>query len=183
MAAKIICFAGSLRSGSFNKKLLAIAVEKARQLGADAEVIDLAEIPFYDGDLESLGLPEPVKLIRQKILATDGVIIATPEYNHSFSGVLKNAIDWLSRPPNSLKGKFAIILGASTGYFGTVRAQTALRPVLAALDVFVIPFPQVFVPAAEQAFDEKGRPKSADFEKQLGELVARLLKAIEKQKA
>ncbi len=155
---RILAFAGSLRSGSLNRKLLEVAV---RAIGDRAEIdrLDLREVtmPLYDGDLEEReGPPEGARVLKRRILAADALLIATPEYNHSVPGVLKNAIDWASRPPdNPFKGKTVLLLGASPGQFGGVRGILALRQVLMALFAHVIPT-HVLLPRAQEAFDEAG---------------------------
>jgi chromate reductase len=160
---RILAFAGSLRSGSLNRKLLDVAI---RAIGDRAEIdrLDLRELsmPLYDGDLEEReGLPEGARLLKQRVLAADALLIATPEYNHSIPGMLKNAIDWASRPPeNPFKGKTALLMGASPGQFGGVRGILALRQVLTALFAHVVPV-TVQVARADQAFDEAGGLKEA----------------------
>ena len=127
---RILGFAGSLRKGSYNKALLRAAGELAPK-GAELRVFDLEGIPPFNEDLES-NPPAKVKDFKAEIKAADALLIATPEYNFSMPGVLKNAIDWGTRPygDNAWAGKPAAIMGASTGQFGTVRAQLHLRQVL-----------------------------------------------------
>ncbi len=174
---RIVGFAGSLRKGSYNKMLLANAAEIARGQGAEAELIDLGnpEIPLYNWDVEQQGFPESVRMFREKIASADAIIIAAPEYNHSISGVLKNAVDWASREPNAFKGKVAAVMGASDGGFGTVRMQPELREVLRQLDCWVIPAPDVAISRAQDAFGEDGKFKDQKQAEKLGKLVARLI--------
>lgn len=174
---RIVGFAGSLRKGSYNKMLLANAAEIARGQGAEAELIDLGnpEIPLYNWDVEQQGFPESVRMFREKIASADAIIIAAPEYNHSISGVLKNAVDWASREPNAFKGKVAAVMGASDGGFGTVRMQPELREVLRQLDCWVIPAPDVAISRAQDAFGEDGKFKDQKQVGKLGKLVARLI--------
>jgi len=132
---KILGISGSLRQGSYNHALLR---EAAERLPAGAELVEfdrLAEIPPYDADLESEETPEPVEAMRQAMREADAVLVATPEYNHSIPGVLKNALDWASRPAgqSALTGTPAMVIGASTGMFGAVWAQAETRKVLGAL--------------------------------------------------
>jgi len=132
---RVLGIAGSLRRGSYNHALLR---EAAERLPAGAELVEfdrLGEIPPYDADVEAEGIPEPVEALRQAIRGADAVIVATPEYNHSIPGVLKNALDWASRPAgqSALTGKPAAVIGASTGMFGAVWAQAETRKVLGAL--------------------------------------------------
>ncbi|MBI1951200.1 MAG: NAD(P)H-dependent oxidoreductase [Acidobacteria bacterium] len=163
---KILAFAGALRAGSYNRKLLAVAVESL-QGQAELDLLDLREItmPLYDGDLEAReGLPEGALRFKGRIAAADALLISTPEYNHSIPGTLKNAIDWASRPPdNPFSGKVVQLMGASPGQFGAVRGVLAVRQVLTALNAVVLPS-TVQIARADGAFDESGRlkdPKSA----------------------
>ena len=132
---KVIAISGSLRSGSFNTALINAAAE---MFPDEVDTASLADIPLYDGDMESeLGVPEAVEALKAKIAASDGLIVATPEYNNSTPGVLKNAFDWLSRPPKDIAavfhGKPVAVMGATPGGFGTNLAQNALLPVLRTL--------------------------------------------------
>ena len=182
---KILAFAGSLRGGSLNRKLLAAAVEALRA-HAEVDLLDLRDVPMppYDGDIEAKdGLPEGARAFKQRIAASDALLICSPEYNWSIPGTLKNVIDWASRGDgNPFKGKVAQLMGASPGLYGAVRSALALRQVLCALGVFVLPG-SVQISRASEAFDPAGRlidPKSrAQVEKACAELarVARLLKA------
>ena len=177
---KIVGFAGSLRKGSFNRKLLKLALEKAEKLGAKTETFEL-DLPLYNNDVEEKGFPASVEKLRKAVSEADGVIITVPEYNHSFSGVLKNAIDWLSRDPNALKGKAIAVTGASTGRIGTARAQMALKPVLLYLDNNVLGQPEVLVSNAQSAFDENGKLTDTKTDEMLHKLIERLVKAAEKK--
>ena len=143
-----------MRRESYNRELLQIAKKLASEQGAPVEEVDLKQLalPIYDGDIEAQGLPAPVRQLKATVEKADVLLIATPEYNYSVSGALKNAIDWLSRGENSLDGKVAAIFGASTSILGTVRSQTHLRVILERLNVIVVPQPQVFVRSADQAF-------------------------------
>ena len=137
--ATIVGLAGSLRRTSFNAGLLRAAAELAPS-GTTIEIASIREIPLYDGDVEREGLPVPVHALKERIAAADGLLLATPEYNNSVPGVLKNAIDWLSRPlaTSPLRNKPAAVIGASTGMFGAVWAQAELRKVLRAVGARVI---------------------------------------------
>lgn len=181
---KILAFAGSLRGGSFNRKLVAVAAEALRGQ-AEVDLLDLREIPMppYDGDIEAKdGLPEGARLFKQRIAAADALLICSPEYNWSIPGTLKNVIDWASRGDgNPFKGKVAQLMGASPGAYGAVRSALALRQVLCALAVFVLPT-TVQIARANEAFDPAGRlvdPRSqAQVEKACAELLrtTRLMK-------
>jgi chromate reductase, NAD(P)H dehydrogenase (quinone) len=156
----ILAIAGSLRRGSYNLGLLAAAGECA-PASMRVEVYDaLADIPHFCADLcESEGGPEPVRRLRARAAAADGLLIATPEYNQSFPGLLKNAVDWLSHPmPGEvLAGKPVAVLGATPGRWGTRLAQSALRQVLCATECLVLPAPALYVDRAEARFDGEGR--------------------------
>ncbi len=156
-AISVLGFAGSLRKGSYNAAVLRAAVELA-PAEMKLETFDLHGIPLYDGDVEAQGLPEPVRRFRERIAAADALLIVTPEYNYSMAGVLKNAIDWASRPPNQpFAGKPVAIAGASMGGFGTARAQYHLRQTCVYLDMIPLNKPEVFVSAAHQKVDAEGR--------------------------
>ncbi len=155
-AISILGFAGSLRKGSYNRALLRAAVELAPK-DARLEVFDLEGIPPFNQDLER-SMPDKVKEFKSWIRAADAILIATPEHNYSIPGVLKNAIDWASRPygDNSFEGKPVAVMSASTGRLGGARAQYHLRQVFVFLDMHPVNRPEVFVTFASQAFDEKG---------------------------
>ena len=154
---KVLGISGSLRAGSFNRMALRAAGELAPE-GIIFETCEIREIPMYDGDVEATtGLPDSVKEFRAKIHAADALVIATPEYNASISGALKNAIDWASRPPQQpFDGKPIAILGTSPGALGTVRAQAHLRQILANLNGLVLVQPNVMIGGAGQRFDASG---------------------------
>jgi chromate reductase, NAD(P)H dehydrogenase (quinone) len=154
----IVAFAGSLRQASFNRLLLPYAVAGAREAGAEVDELgpEPLALPLYNGDLETSGrFPEAVERWRAIIRAADGLLIASPEYNHGMSGVLKNAIDWASRPPNTFAGKVAASFGASPGAQGTARSQLDVRRALSALGVWMVPR-TVLIPHAGEAFDATG---------------------------
>lgn len=150
----ILGIAGSLRRGSYNRGLIRAAVELAPPR-MTVLPYDLGDIPLYNGDVEAVGDPGPVARFRAAIDAADGLLIASPEYNHCVPGVLKNAIDWASRPAraSSLTGKPVAIMGASTGQGGTARAQAHLRDGLTYTNGYVLPLPEVLVPLAAARFD------------------------------
>jgi NAD(P)H-dependent FMN reductase len=176
VVARIIGIAGSLRRASFNAALLRAAVELAPS-GTDVEVASIAGIPLYDGDLESeRGVSEIVAALKDRIAAADGLLLVTPEYNHSMPGVLKNAIDWLSRPakdvPRVFGGKPVAILGATPGAGGTRLSQAAWLPVLRALGTRLWTERQLYVAGAGQVFDAEGRLVDEKVRKLLGEFVS-----------
>lgn len=159
--SKIVGFAGSLRKESYNKKCLRVVLDFIKQNGIEVEFIDLKElnIPLYDGDLETeVKTPQGVKVLRDKIENAHGLVIATPEYNHSIPGVLKNTIDWLSRTEYTddiLKNKKVGIFGASDGSFGTVRAQIAFFPIANTLSLDLMQS-KTYVTNVDKKFDEAG---------------------------
>jgi chromate reductase len=150
--------AGSLRSASFNRALLRAAQETA-PAHLTIAVFDLAPLPPYDADLEAAGAPEAVAALQRAIRRADALLIATPEYNYGIPGVLKNALDWASRPPrdSALAGKPTAIMGASPGFGGTARAQAMLRMVLAGTHTPALLGPEVYVAHANDKFDDAGR--------------------------
>lgn len=153
----VLAISGSFRKNSYNTSLLRAASEMLPE-GMTLEIFDISRIPLYDDDVRALGFPEPVQEFRNRIAAADALLIATPEYNFSIPGVLKNAIDWASRPPNPpLDGKPVAMMGASTGNFGTVRAQMHLRQVCVNTNMFPLNKPEVLVMRAQEKFDADGR--------------------------
>lgn len=168
---KILGIAGSLRKGSYNRAAL-----KAAQLlvpaGATLEVLDLPDLPGFNQDNEK-SPPAAVTDMKAKIRAADAILIVTPEYNYSIPGVLKNAIDWASRPygDNAWKGKPVAVMGASIGVLGTARAQYHLRQCFVFLDMPVVNQPEVMISAAASKFDQSGNLTDATAK----ELTAKLL--------
>ncbi len=153
----ILGVAGSLRRASYNRGLIRAAVELAPD-GTSVTSWDLGEIPLFNADVEAVGDPPPVAAFKQAIARADALVIATPEYNHCVPGVLKNAIDWASRPARRsvLTNKPVAVLGASTGRGGTARAQAHLRDGLAYTNGFVLPLPEVLIDLAASKFDDDG---------------------------
>jgi chromate reductase, NAD(P)H dehydrogenase (quinone) len=152
----ILGLAGSLRRASYNRGLLRAAAEAA-PANVRLEAADLAPIPLYNADVEADGDPAPVAALKDAVARSDALLVATPENNYSIPGVLKNAIDWVSRPPRSvLRHKPIALMGATPGGFGTVRAQLALRQVFVFTDSYVLPKPELWVSRARERFDEDG---------------------------
>ena len=153
----ILAFAGSLRRDSYNRALLRAAAERAPD-GMAIEIFDLAEVPLYNGDVEAEGDPEAVARLKRAIAAADGVLMATPEYNHGVPAVMKNAVDWASRPPRSapLGGKPVGIIGASPGITGSARGQSQLRQAFEFTNSYCMPQPELLVFKAHEKFDSDG---------------------------
>jgi len=153
---KIVGISGSLRQKSFNTGLIT-AMQKLASAEVTVELIDYREFPFYDQDVNELGLPKSVEQVAQQIQQADAIIIATPEYNYSVPGVLKNALDWLSRVPSEpFNGKPLAIIGASPSFMGTARAQMHLRQMVQYMNPNVLNRPEVLVTNAYEKFDEQG---------------------------
>ena len=184
MSAKIsiLGFAGSLRKGSYNKSLLRAAQEMVPE-DATLEVFDLEGIPPFNQDLENRP-PEKVKEFKAKIRASDAILIATPEYNYSIPGVLKNAIDNASRPygDNAFNGKPVAIMGASIGMLGTARAQYHLRQSMVFLNMYPLNQPEVMVPLAQEKIDQDGRLTDQKTKEKIKELVEALVSWTKKLK-
>jgi chromate reductase, NAD(P)H dehydrogenase (quinone) len=171
---RILGLAGSLRSGSYNRAALRAASELVPE-GAVVDIFELDGIPEFNQDEEN-ALPAKLVELKQRIKEADAILFVTPEYNYSISGVLKNAIDWASRPygNNSWAGKPAAIMGASLGAFGTARAQYQLRQILLALNVKTLNQPEVMIGNASQKFDAAGNL----IDKPTREFVGLLLKNL-----
>ncbi len=171
---RILAFAASLRENSLNKTLLGEAVEIAREEGVEVDVADFREftMPLYDGDLqERSGLPEGALELIRRVEAADGIMIASPEYNYSVPGTLKNAIDWISRArPVPLRGKHGLLLSASISLVGGIRGLWHLRVPLEGLGTML--HPDMFALAtAHQAFDEEGHLKDPALRERLVSLI------------
>jgi chromate reductase len=179
---RVLGISGSLRRDSLNSALLRVAAER---LPAGAELIEferLREIPPYDADAEAAAAPASVAALRRAIRDADAVLVATPEYNHSIPGVLKNALDWASRPAgqSALSGKPAAAIGASTGMFGAVWAQAETRKVLAALGGRVVEA-ELPLARADQLLVDGRLELSPQQSEQLDEVLAELLAQVEEQ--
>jgi len=180
---RILTFAGSLRKDSYNKKLARLAAEALRAAGAEVTLLDLADYPmpiFNQDDEDAHGLPETARRFKALLRGHDGFLIASPEYNSSFSGVLKNAIDWASRaesddeaPLVAFAGKSAALVAASPGALGGLRGLVPLRMLLGNIGVFLLP-DQIAIPDAANAFDASGAFTDARRSGQLDALARRL---------
>lgn len=188
---KIVAFAGSTRTGSYNKKLLALAAEAARAAGAEVSVVDLRDLalPLFDEDFEAAnGLPDGAKKFKTLLRESDGFLIASPEYNSSITAALKNAIDWASRAETdgepslaAYRGKIAAICGASPGALGGLRGLVHLRAILGNIGVLVLP-DQVCISTAHDAFNEAGKLKDERKGKQLTALAEKLVETARKHR-
>lgn len=156
----VIALSGSLRKDSFNTALLRVLQSLAPE-GMQIEIADIKNIPLYNQDYEAV-FPPAVQALKDKIASADGIIIATPEYNRSVPGVLKNAIDWISRPygQNSFAKKTVLLMGVSGGKIGTAVAQSHLRGILLYLDADIIGQPELYLGPASEIFDEAGNIKN-----------------------
>ena len=171
----ILGIAGSLRQASYNRAALR-AAERLVPEGARLEIFDLAGIPPFNQDDERNPPPRVVEL-KRSIRSSDAILLVTPEYNYSIPGVLKNAIDWASRPygDNSWDGKPVAVMGASLGALGTARAQYHLRQVLMALNMHAVNKPEVLISNAAERFDEQGNLKDENTAKHIRNLLVSLV--------
>ena len=152
-AVKTLGICGSLRKGSFNRATLQAATELLPD-GMTLDIADISQLPLYNEDVRQAGFPPPAQKLRDQILAADALLFVTPEYNYSISGVLKNAIDWASRPPNHpFEGKPVGIMGATASLWGTTRAQYDLRKICVYLNMFPLNKPEVLIAQAMNKFD------------------------------
>jgi chromate reductase, NAD(P)H dehydrogenase (quinone) len=183
---KILAFAGSARQGSWNKQLVRIAADGAREAGADVTLVELEDypLPLFNQDEETThGLPPNGRKLKDLFLAHDGLLIASPEYNSSITALMKNTIDWVSRPVEGqsplaeYKGKTAVIMSASPGNLGGLRGLVHLRAILGNIGVLVLP-DTLSISAANQAFAEDGTlldPKQQARVRKLGSALAEFL--------
>jgi len=185
---KVLCFAGSLRKDSLNKKLVKLAMAQAAAAGAQTTFLDLKELdlPIYDGDLEQAsGLPPGAKKLKELMKAHHAFLIAAPEYNSAISGALKNAIDWASRPDGDEKplicfaGKVAGIMAASPGAYGGIRGLPTVRSILENIGVFVIP-DQLALSKAHEAFAEDGSVKDDKTSETVKRIASRVVTITQK---
>ena len=185
---KILAFAGSSRRDSFNKKLVKIAAEGARLAGAEVTYVDFKDLPMplCDEDLEAEGgIPENVKTFKALMKAHQGLLIACPEYNSSITPLLKNAIDWSSRPEQGEPGlicfrdKVAVIMSTSPGAFGGLRGLVHVRAILGNIGVLVLPN-QKGIAKAQEAFDENGQLKDEQQQQEIHQLGNKLVTVVAK---
>jgi len=186
---KVLCFAGSLRKDSFNKKLVKVACEAANKAGAEATFVDLKDypMPIYDGDIEAeSGLPENAKKLKALMKSHDAFLIASPEYNSTLTAALKNAVDWCSRPEPDEKplacytGKFAGLMAASPGALGGLRGLVAVRSMLSNINVVVVP-EQIAISKAQEAFDAEGKLVDAKHQQAVEKIANRVVELVRGQ--
>lgn len=168
-------FAGSLRRASYNRGLIRAAVDLAPD-GIVMDVFDLAALPLYNQDVEDAGEPAAVAAFKRAIAQADALLVATPEYNHGVPGVLKNAIDWASRPraTSPLRDKAVAVMGASPGHGSTARAQAQLRDAFVFTGACVMPLPELLIGSAGHHFDDEGSLTDPALRASLTDLVEAL---------
>ena len=172
---KVLAISGSLRKSSTNTLALK-AAQKLAPEGMAIEIADISGIPFYNGDLHAQGEPQSVTALKRQIREANAILIATPEYNYSIPGVLKNALDWVSRPPDQpFNEKPVAILGVSPGPVGTARAQYHLRQVLVFMNSFTLNKPEIFINHSGQKFSPEGELTDA----QTAQFIQDQLKALQ----
>ena len=186
--SEVLAFAGSARADSFNKKLVLHAAERVREAGTGVQFIDLRDypLPLYDGDLEAAdGLPENVHRLKEIFAAHRGLLLACPEYNSSITPLLKNTLDWVSRPAEgegalaAFRGKVAGLLSASPGALGGLRGLVHVRSILGNIGVLVLPT-QVAVSRAHEAFDAEGALRDKQSAKRVDGLASELAETVAK---
>ena len=171
---KVLGICGSLRQGSFNAMALR-AAQKLAPAGMEISIADISRIPLYNDDVRAAGEPAEVSALKAQIRAADAVLIVTPEYNFSIPGVLKNTLDWMSRPPEPpFDGKPVAIMGASTGPLGTGRGQYDLRKILGYMNTFTVNKPEVFISSAQTKFNAQGELTDEPTAKFIGDLLVAL---------
>jgi chromate reductase len=180
---KVLGISGSLRRGSYNSALLRAATALMPE-GATLEVATIRGIPLYDADIEAQGIPAAVAQLKEAVVAADGVLLVTPEYNNSIPGVFKNAIDWLSRPAADARrvfgGRRFALIGASPGAWGTTLSQSAWLPVLRTLGVQLWTGGRLMVARAGNVFDESGALKDATIEEQLKQFLGGYISFVQR---
>lgn len=179
---RILGISGSLRKASFNTALLHAAQELAPP-DLQLDIADISQIPLYNTDVQAQGFPEVVQKLGEQIRAADGLLFATPEYNYSLSGVMKNTIDWISRLKDQpFAGKTAAICGASVSLLGTARAQYHLRQIGVYVDLRFLNKPEVMVGTAHERFDAEGKLTHEPTRKFVGDLMVALRDAARRSK-
>ena len=182
-AVSVLGICGSLRKGSYNRMALNAAAELLPP-DMTLESCEIGTLPLYNDDVRLAGYPKPAEEFRAKVKAADALLFVTPEYNYSISGVLKNAIDWGSRPPDQpFDGKPVAIMGASPGQSGTVRAQYHLRQTCVYLNMFPVNRPEVLIAGADRKFDAEGRLTDETTRKFLAQLLQALADWTERLRA
>lgn len=174
---EVAAIVGSLRKASFNRGLLRAAIELQPE-GMRITEAPIGDLPLFNQDVEQEGDPAAVQELKAQILASDAVLLITPEYNQSVSGVMKNAIDWASRPYGQvrvLNGKPVAILGVSGGQYGTARAQLDLRKMLPYLGMYLLPKPEIYLGPGNELFDDDNNLTDEKTRDRLGELLTKLL--------
>ena len=178
----ILGISGSLRKSSYNTAALHAAQELV-PAGMKIEIADISQIPLYNSDDQAKGFPAAVQKLGEQIRAADGLLFASPEYNYSVSGVLKNAIDWISRMDKQpFAGKPSAIVGASMGMLGTARAQYHLRQIGVFVDLRFLNRPEVMIAKAQDRFDSAGKLTDAPTRELLGKLLLALRDSIPARK-
>jgi NAD(P)H-dependent FMN reductase len=180
----IVGLAGTLRTGSFNAALLRAARDTAPE-GTTVEIATIRDIPLYDGDFDAAhGVPTVVADLKDRIAAADGLLMATPEYNHAMPGVLKNAVDWLSRPASDIKRVFGnkpvALMGATTGRGGTILGQASWLPVLRALSTRPWFGGRLMISGANKVFDAQGQLTDEEIRAQVRTFMAGFVEFIER---
>ena len=179
---KLLAIVGSLRKDSVNKKSMK-AFQEELPAGTEVEYAEIGNIPLYNQDEQEKGFPASVNKLTEQVKNADAVVFATPEYNYSVPGVLKNALDWVSRVPNQpFSGKTAMIIGASPGNLGTARAQYHLRQIGVFLNINFLNRPEVMISSAYGKFDESGKLTDASTREFLKKAGQALVDAVKKQK-
>ncbi len=177
---KLLIISGSLRKDSFNSALARSSMELSPE-NTNIDILDLNQIPLFNEDERLKEIPESVKIFSEKISLADGILIITPEYNYSIPGVLKNAIDWVSKMPEQpFNKKPTAIMGATTGMLGTVRAQLHLREVLFALNANLINSPEVYINFVKDKFDSNGKLVDIKTKEKIKSLLLALCEKVEK---
>ncbi|MFA5603764.1 MAG: NADPH-dependent FMN reductase [Bacilli bacterium] len=179
---KIIGIAGSLRKGSYNRGAL-VAAQGLLPECSSLEIVDIKDLPLFNEDVESIGIPDEVVKFKNKLEMADAILIVTPEYNYSIPGVLKNALDWASRGEVlPLSKKPLVIMSASMSVLGGARAQYHLRQVCVSLDALVLNKPEIFIMKAHEKFDKEGNLTDEYTKNSISMLIKELVNTARKNK-